>query len=125
MEMLIFIAGIIIGVVALAFFILVNNCHREFHEIEWHDAQQEKPSLYVEGTDTEFPFVRVLITTKKRIVIDSTYYPGIDRYDYEEKKNVTHFAYIEEIKRTVPPCPVCSGTVGIDPLNPYAYPGSL
>lgn len=125
MNILFFVIGLVSGILCMSFLYALNSVHSTFHEIQWHDASREKPSLYVEDPDTDCPFVRVLITTKKRIVIDSTYYPGIDRYDYEEKKNVTHFAYIEEIKRTVPPCPVCSGTVGIDPLNPYAYPSPL
>lgn len=124
MNIGIFIAGVFFGILAIAVFILINNRHRTFHEIEWHDAQKEKPSLYI--VDKRYPHIRVLIATKKGVVIDSTYYPNIDHYDYEERVNVTHFAYIEELKQTIPPCPVCTGAFNDNPLYPsYANNSTL
>lgn len=113
----------VVGILAMAFLFILNSVHQHFHEIDWHDAQKEKPSLYI--VDTRYPHIRVLIVTKKGVVIDSTYYPEINHYDYEERKNVTHFAYIEEVKRTIPPCPVCSGTLTDNPFAPYANQSTL
>lgn len=125
MNIMYLVIGIIIGIVAMAYLAFLNAAHNSFHKIEWHDAQQESPSLYI-NDDEEPRFVRVLIATKKGCIIDSTYYPDINHYDYELRKNITHFAYIDEIKLTVPPCPVCSGDFLNDPYNPhYAVPSNL
>ena len=121
MEIGIFIAGIVCGIVALAFFILMNNCHRVFHEIEWHDAQREKPSLYVDDA-VEPHSIRVLVHSKKGVITDDWYYPDLDKYDFFANHEVTHFAYIEEVKQTVPPCPVCTASA-YD--SPYAVPTTL
>lgn len=113
--------GIVIGILAMAFLFVLGGVHRSFHEIEWHDAQKEKPSLYI-NEQGEPRFVRVLIATKKGIIIDSVYYPDFNQYDHEWRENITHFAYIEELKSTIPPCPVCRGDILNNPF--YAYPGN-
>lgn len=120
MNIIAFVIGLVVGILAMAFLFILNSVHQQFHEIEWHDAQKEKPSLYPLSGDPNA--IQVLIHTNKDVIIDSWYYIDCDRYDFEEKESVTHFAYIDELKRTIPPCPVCSGEL----LNsPYANPCSL
>ncbi len=124
MSILFFTAGLVTGIICMAFLTLLNAVHSRYHEIEWHDAQKERPSRYVID-EARFPHIRVLIHTAKGVIVDSTYYPNSRYYDYEERANVTHFAYIEEIKNTVPPCPVCSGTDAANQLDPHAYQSAL
>ena len=132
MEMLIFIAGIIIGVVALSFFILVNNCHRTFHEIQWHDAKKEKPTLRVFDKETYYgkEAVRLLVYTSENLFFISYYWPDADFFnfigrDIRMNEKVLYFAYWDEIKDTIPPCPVCSGAFTDNPFNPYANQSTL
>lgn len=119
-----FTAGLVTGIACMAFLFILNGIHCRYHEIEWHDAQKERPSQYVIGGVCDL-HIRVLIHTVKGVIIDSTYYPDSNHYDYEDCANITHFAYIEEIKNTVPSCPVCSGTVAANQLDHYAYQSAL
>lgn len=119
MDIMIFVFCMVFGIIAMAFLSILNSVHQSFHEIEWHDAQTEKPSLYVVE---EVQAIRVLVHTQGGAIVDTWYFVNDDYYECEGKKNVMHFAYIDEVKLTLPPCPVCSGEI----LNsPYAYPGSL
>lgn len=119
MNIIAFVIGLAVGILAMAFLFILNSVHQSFHEIEWHDAQKEKPSLYVVE---EVQAVRVLVHTQGGAIVDTWYYVDDDYYECEGKKNVMHFAYIDELKHTIPPCPVCSGEL----LNsPYANPCSL
>lgn len=119
MNIIAFVIGMVVGILAMAFLFILNSVHQHFHEIDWHDAQKEKPSLYVVE---EVQAVRVLVHTQGGAIVDTWYYVDDDYYECEGKKNVTHFAYIDELKHTIPPCPVCSGEL----LNsPYANPCSL
>lgn len=105
-ELLLIITGFVLGILFLAVIIIFNACHvTEFHEIHWYDAQKEIPSEYVmDGMNA----IHILIHNKRGAIIDCIYYLDKQLCDMEDWKNVTHFAYIEEIKHTVPPCPVCT-----------------
>ncbi len=122
MQIAIFISGFILGILALVPCILMGKYHRVYHEIEWHDAKKEKPSLYIVPGQN---FIHLLIHNKNGTVIDANYYVDDESFDYEAWENVTHFAYIDEVKLTIPPCPVCSGAFTDDPFNPYANQSTL
>lgn len=116
--------GIFIGILGMAFLSVLNSVHRQFHEIEWHDAQQENPLFYVEEA-CEPAYIRVLVCSSKGTITDTWYYPSCDKYDFFRKEEITHFAYIDEVKRTVPPCPVCSGATAVNSYDVHANPRPL
>ena len=122
MDIMIFVFGMVFGIIAMAFLFTLNSVHQSFHEIEWHDAQKEKPSEYIVPGQN---FIHLLIHNKNGAIIDANYYVDDESLDYEAWGNVTHFAYIDELKRTIPPCPVCCDIVATNHITPYAFPGSL
>lgn len=121
MELMIFIIGIAIGIALMLYLGLLERAHGVFHEIEWHDASKEKPTLYEYDTKG-YRCIDVIIYDDGDFIVCS-YFPDDDAYRYIGE--IRFFAYIEELKRTIPPCPMCSG-VGINnPISHYANPCNL
>ena len=102
-ELSIFIGGFFCGMVGIAFMVLVHNIGSMLREIEWHDARLENPS-------SESRSIKLLVryvTEEMDLVV---YYPEFKTYYPLHRRNnnqidelaITHFAYLDQIKRTIP-----------------------
>ncbi len=134
--------GIVLGVLAMAFLMVLNSFHRQYHEIEWHDAEKEKPTIRPEDgvymlSSTprihEKGCVRLLVYTSEKYFFYAYYWPERDFYSFigrskREDEKIIYFSYVDELLRTIPPCPLCTGVPVNDPCNltyPYANSGTL
>lgn len=122
MDLIIFIIGIVLGIAAMLFLRLLERAHSVFHEIDWHDASRETPTLY-EHAKNGYRCIDVIIYDDGDFIVCS-YYPDDKMYNYIGGE-ISFFAYVEELKRTIPPCPVCSGVDINNPISHYANPSVL
>ena len=123
MDFVIFIIGIVLGIAAMLFLGLLERAHSVFHEIDWHDASKEKPALYAYPDIRGQKGIYVVVCIDSGDFKVSCYLPDQDMYCCAGK--VLYFAYVEELRRTIPPCPVCSGVDINNPISHYANPSVL
>lgn len=100
-DMTMFVYGILIGVVGMAFVVLLMNIRSEFTEIKWHDARWEDPSDYNTSEGIE-----VLVRFSSGRIDITSYFPEVQSYatmyDCYRNETVTHWAYAVEVGNTIP-----------------------
>ena len=103
----IFCLGIGIGVAVMLFHMFVSNMSSQYLEIQWHDAQLEEPTEYENEYFLENKWTNVLVRCVNGSIYTAYYCLSTKKY-YGTllPDTMTHFAYIEEIKQTVPLNPV-------------------
>ena len=103
-EMSFLICGAILGAAGMAFLVLLWNVRSKFTEIEWHDARLEDPSS--DGSRSIKLLVRYVTEEMDLVVYYAefkTYYPLHRRNNNQiDELAITHFAYLDQIKRTIP-----------------------
>lgn len=100
-NMTLFVYGIIVGIVGMAFVVLIMSIRSEFTEIKWHDAEWEDPKEYKTNGGIE-----VLVRLSSGMIAITTYYPDIQSYSlyrgYSIDAKITHWAYAVEVGNTIP-----------------------
>ena len=88
---------------ALAFFVLIHSVGAQFREIEWHDARLEEPTEYMYNHPIIGNCISVLVRYDNGTIHETFWSQENEYYMAIPIPNrVTHFAYIEDIKRTIP-----------------------
>ena len=101
-DMTMFVYGILIGVVGMAFVVLLMSIRTEFTEIKWHDANREDPKEYktIEG-------IEVLARLSSGRIIITAFFPEVGCYASwncggYNTDTITHWAYAVEVGNTIP-----------------------
>lgn len=101
-ELSILISGAFLGMIGMAFLVLLYSVSRESREIQWHDATLENPKEYVVLNGTH-SFIDVLVQLDTGAFVVTIYYVNSKSYGYKTAyAQVKHFAYIREVRRSIP-----------------------
>jgi len=98
-----FMIGLIFGIIAMAFFVLIHSIGAQFREIEWHDAKLENPTEYMYDNPILGKCINVLVRYDNG-TIHETFWSQEKNYYLAVpiECRVTHFAYLKEIEKTIP-----------------------
>lgn len=100
-DMTLFIFGLMVGVVGMAFVVLLMSIRSQFTEIKWHNARWDDPSEYKTNGGIE-----VLVRLSSGRIATTTYFPDIQSYSlykgYCIDAEITHWAYAVEVGNTIP-----------------------
>ena len=99
--MTLFVYGLMLGLIGMAFVVLIMSIHSRFSEIKWHDARLEEPSDYKTSEGIE-----VLVRLSSGRVVTTAYFPEVQSYamyrGYTIDADITHWAYVVEVSNTIP-----------------------
>ena len=97
-DMTMFVYGLMVGVVGMAFVVLLMSIRSEFTEIKWHDARLEDPTDYKTSEGIE-----VLVRMSSGRILVSSYFPEVESFaSCYRNETVTHWAYAVEVGNTIP-----------------------